>query len=586
MKTSRKDYKMINKVVNLNKRDLIFLIFVFIFSMGLIYFRTQYHMSGGIIFPDKALYLINALKYSGLDYYNIAKPEEIFYSPIISFLTSFLFRMGMVNQVAISLVSSFFAVFGFLGLYLLLRFRFNSILSLTGVVIYGSTSELLYNLSSGLLDVPSVSISILVLLFAIIAIDNDSKYFIITFLLLVIGFFTRYTVGFMLPIVMLYYFMKRNFIENIDCVINDKSLLKMKLNNYFKSSEFKHIILSIILSFILFMVICKFLILDYGGTLTFIHQTYSTVKNSNYGVGGGVDVVYDKLFYLKNLSYVLFSENRTFDRVFSILIYCILGFGVLFKLKYLFKNFSQIIEPIKDWKTKNFKKLLIVLLIFLIILSFISFKVFSSHILTNIFFLMEILIIYSLINEFNINKNEQALNLLFLSYFMINLIQTKTLRYALPLTPPLTYLVIYCLEGILDKFNSQKDFRVNLNENTFNEKQYGYEVCIPIVLIIILIISSFSFIMDAEINGSANDLVGSTDFIIKNDPNYHQKTFGSNDRDSRIIKWYLKENIITDDDYNFSDLKTPSYIISDKTLSLDNYDEIYNEGQYHVYYFE
>ncbi|WP_405305367.1 glycosyltransferase family 39 protein [Methanobrevibacter sp.] len=547
-------------------------------------------MSGGIFYPDKALYLINALNYSGLDYYCIANPKDIFYSPIISFLTSLLFKMGIVDQLAISLVSSFFALFGFLGLYLLLRFRFNSILSLMGVVIYGSTSELLINLSSGLLDIPSVSISILVLLFGIIAIDEDSKYFIITFLMLVIGFFTRYTVGFMLPVLILYYIMKRNFIENIDCIIDDKSFFKAKINNYFKSSEFKYLFLSIILAIILFAVICKYLILDYGGDLTFIHQSVSTIKNSNYGVGGGIDVVYDKLFYLKNFSSIFFSESRCLDRVFSCLIYGIIGFGVIFRLNYFIRYYSKITEPIKEWKTKNFRILLISLLVIMAISTFISFKVFSSHILTNIFFLLATAIFYSLINEFNINKNEQALNLLFLSYLMINLIfisiyQTKTLRYALQFMPPLIYILIYCLEGILDYLNCPKEFNVNLNENIFNEKQYsGYKVAIPIVLIIILVISSFSFIAGDEISGSDNDLVDVTDFIIQSDSDYHQKAFGSNYRDSRIIRWYLQVNVTFDDDYNFSDLKTPSYIISDKTLSLDNYNEIYNKGQYHVYY--
>ena len=107
MKQPINEDKMINKIFNLNKKDYLYLIIIFIFSMGLIYYRTKFHMSGGILYPDKALYLINALQYSGLDYYNIAHPEDIFYSPIISFLTSLLFRMGMVDQLSISLVSSF-----------------------------------------------------------------------------------------------------------------------------------------------------------------------------------------------------------------------------------------------------------------------------------------------------------------------------------------------------------------------------------------------------------------------------------------------------------------------------------------------
>ena len=590
MKQPINEDKMINKIFNLNKKDYLYLIIIFIFSMCLIYYRTKFHMSGGILYPDKALYLINALQYSGLDYYNIAHPEDIFYSPIISFLTSLLFRMGMVDQLSISLVSSFFALIGFMGLYLLLRFRFNSILSLTGVILYGSATELLFNLSSGLLDVPAVSISILVLLFGIIAIDKDSKYFIITSLLLVVGFFTRYTVGFMFPLLILYYVMKRDLIENIDCILYDKSRFNVKTRNYLKSSEFKFIVLSIILSIILFVIICKYLILDYGGSLSFIQQSANTIKNSNYGVGSGIDVVYDKLFYLKNFSSIFFSEKRSLDRVFSLLIYCIIGIGALFKLDYFIRHFSEITEPVKEWKTKNFKKLLVSSMLFLMAM-FISFKVFHSHMLTNIFFLMFIMLFYSLINGFNINRNEQALNLLFLSYFAINFIfisiySTKTIRYALPLIPPLVYFIIYCIEGILDNFDNQNDdFKVNLSEDTFNEKQYPrYRVYVLIALIVILMMSSFFFIKDNKIYGPPNELVDVTDFIISIDPDYHQKTFGSNYRDSRIIRWYMQVNLTCNDDYDFSDSAFPSYIISDRALSLDNYDEMYNKGQYYAYH--
>ncbi len=47
-------------------------------------------MSGGKLNPDMALYSITGLKYAGIDYYNIIDPFDVYSTPIISFLTSFV----------------------------------------------------------------------------------------------------------------------------------------------------------------------------------------------------------------------------------------------------------------------------------------------------------------------------------------------------------------------------------------------------------------------------------------------------------------------------------------------------------------
>ena len=572
----------------LNKNDFLYLSVIVVFSICLIYFRTNHFMANGIYFPDKTLYLMNALKYSGLDYYNIVNPSDLFLSTVISYLTSLLFNLGLVDHLAISLVSSVFAVFGFIGLFFLLRIRFNSLLSFTGVIIFGSMSELLINLSSGLLDVPAISISIFILLFGILAIDKNSKYFIFVFPLLVIGFFTRFTVGFIAPLLLLYYLFKRNFIENIDEVLNDNSKLSFKLKNYFKSSEFKYIGVSIILGGILIFLICKYLITDFGGSLSFIQMSHNSITNYGYGKGSGIDVIYDKLFYIKNFSHILFNEVRYLDMALACLLYLVIGCGALFKFIDIYKNHSNYLKLNQNyWKTKYFNKILIVLFILLIILAFISFKVYSNHMGANICLLIGITILYSFTKEFNFNHDENALNFLFLSYFFVYLVfmsiySVKTFRYSIPLLPPLMYFIVYGLEGILDYISYK--FNIKQTGDNFNEKKYSfYEKFIPICLIVIFMISSFSFVVPTNVYKSSNDLVDVTEYIISHDDDYHDKTFGSNFRDSRIIRWYLQDNVTVNNDYNEFDSSNISYIISNSTLELDNYYEIYKKGMYHLY---
>lgn len=573
---------MVFEDFNLNRKDSWYIVFVLIFSLGLIYFRTRYHMSGGLFYPDKALYLMNSLAYSGMDYYGIVNPFDIYFSPVISFLTAILFKLGLVDQLAISLVSSFIAIFGFVGLYLLLRIRFSSLLSLTGVIFFGSFSQVLINLSSGLIDLPSVSISILIILFGIMAVDKNSKYFLLVFPLFVIGFFTRYTVGFMLPIFLLYYVMKRNFLENIDEVLYDKSKLSVKLNGYLRSIEFKYIIVSLFISAVLAFIICKFLILDYGATLEFINLAHKTSTNVNYGVDGGIDVIYDKLFYVKNFSQIIFDDARRFDRVLSTLVYLIIGFGLLARLVTFIRSFDFSLKSQNYWKSKSFKRLLLILLIGLLFLAAYSFKVWSNHMITNICMLVSFTILYSLLKEMGLDKDETALNLLFIAYFVVYFVfipiyMTKTLRYALPILPALTYIIIYAFEGILNAFKGH--FKSNSQKSILS-----LDNVLPVFIIVILLASSFSYIIPMEIRDVDNDLVDVTDYIIDNDDDYHLKTFGSNYRDSRIIRWYLWDNVTFNDDYEELGSGNLTYIIAHSKLKLDNYHEIYHKGEYYLYH--
>ena len=569
---------------NLKKDDLKYLLIISIFSFVTIFYRVRFHMSGGVFSPDKAVYLINALMYSGMDYYHIANPGDIFFSPVISFLTSILFRFGLVDQLAISLVSSLFALFGYFGLYLLLKNKFNSLLSLTGVIIYGSITEFLLNLSSGLLDVPAISISIWILVLSIIGINKNSKYIIIIFPLCVIGFFTRYTVGLMIPIIIMYYLMKREFIENLISLNNTREY-KKRILNYLKSNEFKMIILSILLSIVLFILISKYLILDFGGSLSFISQSSSTINVQSFT--GGTDYNPDKLFYIKNFSEFLFSENRAFDRTFSYLLYSILSIGILIEIIYIIKKLDM--ETLKEKIKIRSNQILILLLIILIISSAIGFKVYYNHMIANISIFLSLILINYLINQISSEKDKYAFTILNIGYFLIyfifmSLYPIKVLRYALPILPPFIYFIILGLNAILD-FINRLITKSKKTDASDSEKQAKYLKLIPIILIIIFFVSTVTFIEPMEIEGYSNSLIDASDYIISHDPNYHSKTFASNNHNYRLVKWNLNTNV----SYIIGEHENPdscnaTYIINWKKYNnLDNYHKIYSNDDYHIY---
>ena len=587
-------FDMMIQDFNLDKKDKLPLLIVAIFSLIVTLKLIEFHMSGGIFFPDKALYLISSLYYAGMDYYHIMDVNDLFFSPIISFLASGLFRIGIVDQLSISIVTAIFGFFSFFGLYIFLRNRFNPLLSLTGVIIYGSLSEVLLNLASGLLDIPSISISIWVLVFAIIAIDKNPKYFLISFPLLCIGFFTRYTVGFILPLIFLYYAMQRDLIGNIHFSILNKQF-RSKISEYLQSQEFRYLLVSLLFSIILFVIIVKFLILDYGGSLTFIEQSTNTFNGYNAGTNI-INFEGDTLYFIKNFSLILFHNDRFLDTTQAFILYFILALGFISTIVMINKN--KIFRDSKYYPTlSNFNKILLLIDVILFIMIFLGFKVYSNHMVANICLLSMLLILYYFIVKFNVDKNHQALNILNFAYFFVYLIffslySVKVTRYALPLIPPFIYFVVLSLNnmilcvkennGIIFKFNSSKFSKI-----------------IPILLICIFMISTISFIGPIEIEkkpvesidyfinykGSPNDLVNVTQHIIETNPDYHSKTFASYYHHYRMIKWYLKANVtFINDDYRLIDESGVDYVILNEKVPFKNYHKIYKCGDFYLYY--
>ena len=571
--------------LNLNKEDWICLVIVIIFSFLCTAKMAAFCMSGCLLDPDIAIYLLSALKYAGLDFYNVAYPADLFYTPVISFFTSLLFRIGYVDKNAIIIVTAFFSFIGNIGLYYLLKSRFNSLLSLTGVIIYGSLLLVIFNISKGMVDIPAVSISIWALLFAIMAIDKDPKYFLIAFPLLVMAFFTKYVAGFILPLIILYYCMKRDIVDKFDCLLTDRTAFKQKFKSYLSSKEFKYIILSLLISLILTVIICKTLILDFGGALSFFGQSVDTFNGHS---GSGIDYNPDKSFYLDRFTDMLFG-SRDISPILAYLTYGICGLGLIIKG---IKSFHIFKSEKKSFKTKRLDKILLFTSVILICVSFLTFKVIPNHMASNISILIALTFIYSILEKYEIDKDILSLDLLFLAYLIINFIfaslySIKVERYALPFIPPVIYFIILGLEGIVENIEFKSLSKLKLNKS------------IPIILIIIFMFSTATFLAPMEYErsndviyalnyfGFKGDLTDVCDFIINNDSDYHNKTFASFNHHARIIRWYLNVNVtsISELDHNLTNFNNDTtYVILSEDKKMDNYHKIKNCGDFNIYY--
>lgn len=119
--------------------------------------------------------------------------------------------------------------------------------------------------------------------------------------------------------------------------------------DFFKSSEFKYIIISIIISAIISLFfIC--VILSFDGALTFITQSSDSLTGFKAHTG---DIHYNgsRLFYVKNFLTFLFANKINHPdfigvNFLSYLVGGILGLGILLKLVSVIKN----IKPLKKSK--------------------------------------------------------------------------------------------------------------------------------------------------------------------------------------------------------------------------------------------
>ena len=513
---------------NIKQKDKYCLLFILIYSIILVGYYINFNNNIGIYCSDVYVYLLNALYYTGT---NIRATGTIYLSPLICRLTSIFFYFGFVDKNAIYIVTGAFAVFGNLGLYLLFKRYFNETLSLAGTVIYCSLTLYLTWLANGSLDIPAVSMIIWIVLFTILAIDDNPKYYQHAIVFIVLGIFTRYTILLVLPALALYYVYKKGF--KID------------------KNDLKYILRGIAIGLILTTIIMASIVSMGHGNFGVGSQISSGVSGAQ---GSQKDPAYneDVSYYAANFINFISNSHTVIDGnpvlkdptplAWGIIGILIFGIGL-----WLYDN-----------KRKPQKKDIIPLLFF--ILAIASFTRISSVITTVL-----VLIGIYFMGKDSENKNECFMlawifsNVIFYSYYSI-----KVNRYFLPAFPAIVYFILLSVDTI--------NKRIKINENI-----------IPLILVVLFIIQAFAFTYTFEETNEFKAIEDVSDYIITTHPDYENISIGV--YNVRAYNWWLGGNLVPIKSYDTEtiDSSNVTYYISDRTLNLTNFTETKNISNVYIY---
>ena len=534
-------------------------------KMGVYYVRDVYG------------YLNNALFFAGLDS-GVERLRGL--SPFIPMLTSIFFRMGFVSDGTIMIVSSVFYIFSAIGMYLMLRLRFDELLSLTGSLILSTFSINLVWVSKGMLDIPGLCLSIWIIYFAILSFNKNPRFLYLTASLTVIGFFTRYTVALVMPVILIQLF-----------ILNDP--IK------FIKTNIKPIIISIfigILTLAIFLGIYHF----YNLPMFFLSQTQSI--SSSTATGSAAPVQNNLFYYLNNIIIYVSATNfipyslqpghfsmnslswlggqpTIISYVFAII--CIIGIALSFK-----KLFGKENRKLMEGNNNKYKQILLVIGMAIFLITYTKISIFAS------IFLLALLIIvaYKIFNKTEIEH--LSLDFIFLSWFLINFIfftyhPTKVDRYAITFTPFLAYLIILSLDLIFERLKS---------------KEYisKIKIIFPIGLLCAVLICSGYYCLINEPHTFDNQVTPNImtasleekavgEWLAKYDPNYESKVIWA-DRGGDM-SFILKKNIPSLDHIsNTSDFSSTmikenvTYFISkDNKTNLNPYIKLYQNGEVSLY---
>ncbi|WP_281774453.1 glycosyltransferase family 39 protein [Methanobacterium formicicum] len=414
-----------------------------------VYYRLKMQMTIGP-FWDTYAYLANALEYAGMGtgYMELDRP------PLLPFLTSLIFRMGFVSEVAIYLVDGLLFILGSIGLYQLFKLRFNPLESLAGSLLFISFPITLAWLGVGYVDMAAVSFSIWAVYTTVLAVNRNPRFFFLAFPLAMMAFLTRFTAGFIVFPLVLYILMGKHYLR-----------------------QFKEMITGLIISI--------FLIIPY---LAYIYQKTSdpffsiTWSLSFRAESFQEHFAYssDVFYYIHNLQSFISTQGILHNWFYYILI-SILIIGVII----------YIYNILRDWKgrevTLNSAKIVKIILLILLGVGFIFTFSKINYIYSSVLVLLIGYVAYDLLR----GRPNMDLDILFFTWFMVqfitqSLFAIKVDRYFLTMAPALTYFLILGLHEISGK--------IRINWQDFNLSRY----IMPCLMIILALSATSIYLNDVQ----------------------------------------------------------------------------------------
>ena len=565
-------FKNILEDLKISRNDFFYLFVLTVFSIIITYYLMNFNHLIGIYCSDVFIYLSNSLVFAGYE----SSRGYLYLSPLICFLTSILFRLGFLSEMSLYLITGIFGIFANIGIYVLLKNKFSSILSLCGAFLFGSFSLNLLWWANGTLDIPAVAFSIWTIIFIVLAIDKDSKYYLLAVPLFVLAVFTRYTALFLLPLLLLYYLSSYDFFTNLDLLILDREEFAIKIKSYIKSEEFRNILKSFAISFVLILLFSAS-ILALGSHLSFLTQSSTFASGSK---GELIDNAYtnDTFFYLHDFPNFLYSDYVNIENHipvlygFNLMSLLLIGLAFIGILLFAYKLF--IAKQKDDLKFKNLAVVLFVLLLFIAIFSF---KI--NSIITIAILLIDFVIMFALFKKRGIDRDLYSFDVLMLAWFLVYFIfftflNIKVNRYIITVFPAFIYFVIYAFNEI---FEISKGFKF------LEFKKQNLLNIIPIILIVFCIFSAFTFSSTVHYNEDFNRNKVIADYLMEYDQDYGSKEIAVFNQ--RSYNWFLKDNTIplTDEQLDYLESSNITYYISDGNFDLANYTIIYQKDGLYLY---
>lgn len=560
-----------------HKRDIIAISSLLAIVIAITLLLLNIDLKVGVYYVrDVFFYLNNALFYSGYDT-GLANTRGL--SPLIPMITSIFFRMGIISDGTIIIVSSVFYIFSALGMYFLLRLRFDEILSFTGSMLLSTFPLIVVWVTKGMLDIPGLCLSIWSVYFMILAFRKNTKYFYIAFPLVILGFFTRFTVFLMIPVLLIQFFLVEKPIEYIKTNIKD-IIIGMGLGA---------VVLAIFIGIYQYLNIGMF----------FLSQG-EDISGSTHAV---IDMTYNNLFYyINNFMIYLGTSNFIpyslkpgafviakmqwiggYPSIVSYILIAVLIIGLILYLKKLFSQNN--IEIMKN--RKNILKIgIFVLGLVIFLATFIKVSIILSIIIASI----SLLALYRAL--YKTDMDYFSFDFIMIYWFVINFAfftyhHIKVDRYFIPMLPVVVYFIILSLTLIFDKLKSVK----------YMDK---IKVIAPIALICLILISSgiyalgnsphtFDNQMHPNFKTAASEEKAVGEWLMNHDPQYLNKTIWA-DRGgdmSFIMKMQIPSYEKTSNETNFTDEmvknKVDYFIAKDNKTINEPYIKIYQNGEVNLY---
>ena len=463
----------------------------------------------GVPYWDVFNYLNNALYFAGLEG---AGAGTISLSPMVPFLTSLFFRLGLVSTTVIMALDALLFIAGVIGLFYLLKTRFSEILSFTGSVFYLSLAVLFPWIASGGIDVPAVSISIWAVYFLVKGTRDRPRLLYLVAPTLVLAVLTRYTAGLVVMPLLLYYLLQdrhRNNLTGLSVGLLATLILAAPLLWYFYTRM---------------------------GSLDVIwNLLVSTATISPSAVD---DVAYNPhpWYYLVNLPHyislapfqgtysVLLNPSRGYPSPLAYLALLLGGSGILV---YLCRFLKSQVTGLTFSRAFFSKSLIFLVLLATLLLTF-------NH-TSYLFSVALVLLLCYLAGTFiRANKNEYlALDLLFLAWFLSylifhSLLPIKVDRYFITMAPALVYFLILGWSELLATLSTWKP---GLNSRW-----------IYLALALVLLGSTtITYAGHTPQKVFVVYLEDAGNWITQQDPQYRDQVLASDY--SSALSWYLKKDV-------------------------------------------